>query len=246
MPDIDLDDLTADSADAGPRGPVTAASDRFIATAAALDPDALRAPSLCEGWTRAHVVAHVARNADALTNLLTWARTGEPTYQYASADIRDSDIEAGAARPPEELLDDVRVAVARFAQSVIDLPDDKWSVEIRKGPGGTGEALPARRIMWFRLVEVEVHHVDLDAGYSPADWPEPFVSRALTETVSAFRRHEGMPPVTLDIDGRVEVVRPGGPTVAGSAPDVLAWLIGRSRGTGLRSDQPLAAVPAWK
>jgi maleylpyruvate isomerase len=246
VPDIDTDDLTADSADAGPRGPVTAASDRFIATVAALDSDALRVPSLCEGWTRAHIVAHVARNADSLTNLLTWAHTGEPTYQYVSQEARDADIETGASRSPEELLDDLRSTVARFAQAVLDLPDDRWSVEIRKGPGGSGEAIPARRVMWARLMEVEVHHVDLAAGYSPSDWPEPFVSRALTETVSGFRRHDTMPPVTLDVDGRVDVIRPGGPTVTGSAPDVLAWLIGRSPGTGLRSYQPLPPVPAWK
>jgi maleylpyruvate isomerase len=28
------------------------------------------------GWTRGHLLTHVARNADALRNLLTWARTG--------------------------------------------------------------------------------------------------------------------------------------------------------------------------
>lgn len=234
------------AAEVGPRGPVTAASDRFVTTVAGLGGDAFREPSLCPGWTRAHVVAHVARNADSLTNLLTWARTGRPTYQYSSPTSRNADIEAGATRSWDEALDDLKAAVDRFSQAVVDLPDDAWSTEVRKGPGGTGETIPARRVMWMRLLEVEVHHVDLRAGYSPADWPAPFVARALTDTVAGFRRHDDFPPLTLDIDGRIEVVRPGGPTVAGSAPDVLAWLIGRSDGESLAADRPLPRLPAWK
>ena len=33
-------------------------------------------------------------------------------------------------------------------------------------------------LVWGRLREVEVHHVDLDAGYRPADWPEAFAPPA--------------------------------------------------------------------
>src|SRR3954447_4566989 len=44
-----------------------------------LTDDDLRKPSRLPGWTRAHVVAHLARNADALINLCTWARTGVET-----------------------------------------------------------------------------------------------------------------------------------------------------------------------
>ena len=49
-----------------------------------LVPEDFAGPSLLPGWTRAHVLAHVAGNADALVNLLTWARTGEETPMYAS------------------------------------------------------------------------------------------------------------------------------------------------------------------
>lgn len=250
MPDIDteptIDSVSEPATDSGPRGPVTGASERLVATVAGLDADAYRGPSPLPGWTRAHVVVHLARNADSLTNLLTWARTGEPTYQYDSATAREAQITAGVARPPEEAVDDLRDAIARFAQAVVDLPDDAWSTEVRRGPGGTGEAIPARRVMWSRLLEVEVHHVDLDAGYTPDDWPAAFVTRALTETAGGFRRHEGFPPLTLDVGGRTEVVRPGGPTVGGSASALLAWLIGRSSGADLTADGPLPALPAWK
>jgi hypothetical protein len=34
------------------------------------------APCALEGWSRRHLVSHFARNADAVGNLLAWARTG--------------------------------------------------------------------------------------------------------------------------------------------------------------------------
>ena len=42
----------------------------------------VRAPSLCEGWSRAHVLAHVARNAEAIQRLAQWAVDGAPRPMY--------------------------------------------------------------------------------------------------------------------------------------------------------------------
>lgn len=61
-------------------------------------------PSYLPGWSRAHVVAHVARNADALVNLLTWARTGVETPMYASGDQRAREIDEGARRRPRSCV----------------------------------------------------------------------------------------------------------------------------------------------
>ena len=58
-------------------------TDRLLATVDGLDDAALRQPSRLPGWTRAHVLTHIARNADGLVNLVTWARTGEETPMYA-------------------------------------------------------------------------------------------------------------------------------------------------------------------
>jgi maleylpyruvate isomerase len=64
-----------------------------------LPDDALRAPSALPGWTRAHVAAHVARNAEALTRLATWARTGVETRMYPSREHRAAEIESSATAP---------------------------------------------------------------------------------------------------------------------------------------------------
>ena len=44
---------------------VDRATARLLATARTLDDDAVRAPSPLPGWTRGHVLTHVARNADS-------------------------------------------------------------------------------------------------------------------------------------------------------------------------------------
>ena len=65
-------------------------------------------PSLLPGWDRRHVVAHVARNADALVNLMTWARTGEETPMYPSVEARDAGIAEAAALDPPALRTELK------------------------------------------------------------------------------------------------------------------------------------------
>jgi maleylpyruvate isomerase len=209
------------------------------------DPD-LGGPSLCPGWTRAHVLTHVARNADGLVNLLTWARTGVETPQYPSVEARNADIEAGSARPAAEIVADLEAAAGRFAQAIAELPADRWDERVRMR---SGREVPASRIPWFRLVELEVHHVDLDADYTPAHWPPDFVERMLSVEAQRLSEREGFPALSLrDVDTqRVWSIGAGGPTVTGPAAALLAWLIGRAGGDGLTVEPagPLPSLPPW-
>src|SRR5215813_11810747 len=82
---------------------VEAASERLAATVAKLTDEDVRAPSRLPGWTRGHVLAHLARNADSLVNLLTWARTGTETRMYGSPAERDGGIEARSEEHTSEL-----------------------------------------------------------------------------------------------------------------------------------------------
>src|SRR5688572_4026869 len=92
---------------------VGSATEHLLATAERLDDGSLREPSLLPGWTRGHVLTHVARNADGLINLLSWARTGVETPAYASREAREADIEAGAGRPVAAQLADLRDSAER-------------------------------------------------------------------------------------------------------------------------------------
>src|ERR1700722_20836800 len=78
-------------------------TERLLAEVAGLPDEALRAPTALPGWTRAYLLAHIAANADALRNLIHWARTGEERRMYASSEAREAGIAAGAELPPPDL-----------------------------------------------------------------------------------------------------------------------------------------------
>ncbi|MDG4796679.1 maleylpyruvate isomerase family mycothiol-dependent enzyme [Micromonospora sp. WMMD1082] len=228
-------------------GEVDDATARLLRTAATFDAADLAAPSLLPGWSRGHVLAHLARNADGLVNLLTSARTGERIPMYASAEAREADISAGAPRPPEEHLDDLRRSADRFAAAVAAMPVSAWAatVETRQGPW------PATLLVWGRLRELEIHHVDLAAGYRPADWSPDFGHRLLREVATGLADRVDAPAMVLRFDGSShELVvgdRERAPVVAGSAADLAAWLTGRDPGTTLTvtPDGRLPRPPEW-
>jgi maleylpyruvate isomerase len=228
-------------------GEVDNATARLLRTAAAFGAADVAGPSLLPGWTRGHVLTHLARNADGFVNLLTAARTGEPIPMYASPQARTADIEAGAARAPEELLDDLRRSAERFTAAVEAMPVQAWAatVQARRGPW------PAAMLVWGRLREIEVHHMDLGAGYRPADWPEAFAQRLLHEVATGLADNPDAPAMVLHFDGvRHELVvgdPERAPTVTGPVPELVAWLIGRSAGELLTvaPDGPLPTPPEW-
>src|SRR5215218_9667122 len=135
------------------------------------------------GWSRAHVVAHLARNADALVNLLTWARTGVETPMYPSREARDAGIETTAALPPAELRADFAAACDRLAEAVQQLPVDAWRAQVRVRQGGT---VPASAVPWMRAKEVWVHGVDLRAGLTFADLPADFCAALVDDVLGLF------------------------------------------------------------
>lgn len=229
---------------------VDRATARLVATVERLDDEAVRRPSPLPGWTRGHVLTHIARNADGCTNLLTWARTGVETPQYESMARREADIAAGADRPAAEQLVDIRTAAEQFAAAVAAMPPDRWAEVVRWANGGTG---PAATVVWARLREVEVHHVDLAAGYRPADWPAAFVHRLLHELARGLETNPAAPALVVHATdlGHELTVGPAATarsTVRGPGHAVAAWLAGRSTGAGLTvtPDGPLPPVPTWK
>jgi maleylpyruvate isomerase len=222
---------------------VEAATEQLLRTAESLDEGSVAKPSLLPGWTVGHVVTHVARNADSYTNLLTWARTGVETPAYPTPTARAEGIEAGAGRPLADQIEDVRAAHERFADAAAAMPAEAWTFFLPS----TGQSAAA--VPWARLREVEVHHVDLGADYSPADWPDAFALRLLREIVGGANAG---PPMVLRPNGIDHALTigdaEGAPVVAGPTRSVAAWLAGRSDGTDLTvsPDGELPTPARWK
>jgi maleylpyruvate isomerase len=197
-------------------------------------------PSLLPGWTRAHVLAHLARNADAMGNLLHWARTGEETPMYASPEARDRGIEETARRSPDELRADVLGATARLAAAVRDMPAHAWAAPVRTN---RGREIAGADVVWLRCLEVWVHAVDLDAGVGFADIPEDVLAGLVDEVFRAWTSRDQVPDAVVFAGDREWGT--GALAVQGSLPDVAAWLTGRSAGEGLQADGPLPELAPW-
>jgi maleylpyruvate isomerase len=135
----------------------------------------VRQPSLLPGWTRGHVLTHLARGGNALRNVLL----DDPAYP--SQDARDADIEAGAGRTIADLEADVRASAAAFRAAALTRTD--WDVRgehsrVRAVPQVAALAPPAGRA---RTPPRRPRRGLPDGGWSPAfaalDLPEPMRSQ---------------------------------------------------------------------
>ncbi|MEU9448424.1 maleylpyruvate isomerase family mycothiol-dependent enzyme [Streptomyces sp. NPDC048277] len=205
---------------------VQEATERLLTAVAPLDNASVARPSRLPGWTVGHVLAHLARNADALTNVLD----GRP--MYASAEARDADIERDAPRPLDAQVADLRACDARFRARGAEPADWTRTVELRNGVTDSAAQVPFRR--W---AEVELHHVDLGTGYELEDLPEEFTEREIDFLAHRFLAHPDVPATRITDGTRAWRTGQEAPeaelTVTGGPADLLGWLSGRRDGSAL-------------
>ncbi|WP_035305208.1 maleylpyruvate isomerase family mycothiol-dependent enzyme [Actinokineospora inagensis] len=216
---------------------------------AELPDPAYRASSTLPGWTRAHVVSHLARNADALVNLMTWARTGVEHPAYASRADRNADIADGAGRLVQVIREDLYAACDRFHTAAARLTDADWGVTVLHP---SGAPISAAEVPELALSEAWNHLVDLDAGITYADIPAGHLDRLLDLAVRPRRARGAGTPLRLvaDLpDGRqrtweLPIATPtSSRELSGPAAAVLGWLMGRTPGDKLAGTPP--ELDAW-
>lgn len=185
---------------------------RMLVTVAPLDDATLVRPSLLPEWSVAHVLTHLARNADSHCRRTRAAIEGVMVDQYPGGlEERTAEIEDGAGRPADTVIADVRSATDRLLEAWSDVPNYAWANITRDA---TGRERPLHELPTRRLLEVEVHLVDLGIGFTHRDWPEDFVNALLPEMregATARLTSGDILPAPEDLDPE----------------DELAWLIGR-------------------
>ncbi|MGA2837825.1 MAG: maleylpyruvate isomerase N-terminal domain-containing protein [Acidimicrobiales bacterium] len=201
---------------------VAGAEERLLEEVRGLGDRDLVTPSLLPGWTLAHLLTHLARNADSHRHRTAGAVEGVVVDQYPGGTAqRAADIEAGVGRPAGEVIADLATASTRMLEAWMDAPSYAWA-GITRDSGGNER--PLRQLPGRRWLEVEVHLVDLGTGPTHRDWPDAFVAARLPgmRADMARRLPDGaVPPPAGSLDGR----------------DELAWLYGRLR----RDDLPVLA-----
>ncbi len=221
------------------------ATHRLVRTVDGLDDEALAEPSGLPDWTRAHVVAHLALNAEGLARVLDGRAEGRPTTMYPSDDRRGGDIDDLAAADRTELRDRFMAGTTRILDAVDRFPDAHWPESFERTPGG--RVIRYAAVPGMRLREVEIHHVDLAAGFDPRGWSDSFSAHLITAMVKRHPSDESFRVLATDL-ARTWVIGddPDETTVSGPAGDLAWWLTGRYPATSLTcSTGDLPAVKAW-
>lgn len=198
---------------------------RLAATIEDLTDAQVAEPSALPGWTRGHVLAHLAGVTAAMAGQAEHEGTKVEPYPGGRA-TRDAGIEAGAGRSAAEHRAAIAEAAARLAKAWEGVRDWDTPVFYRDGTL-TGTACA----MWR---EVEVHTRDLDLG--PVTWSPEFCEH-LFDFLSV-RVPAGVRLVLL-ADGREWTIGEGEPVeLRGALTDLAAWLAGREPDGPITGDRP--------
>jgi maleylpyruvate isomerase len=188
-----------------------------------MDPTLLCNPSLVPGWSRGHIVAHLAANAESHFRRTKAAADGYMVDQYSGGGSgRDLEIETRSRHSAESLIQGVLLSGAALTEQWQSVHPGAWSARVKQlnGPDLELRDLPRRR--WQ---EVAVHLVDLDIGETSADWPDDFVAPFLPRLRKSLLRRlpNGVRRPTAQLDERTELAWLYGRANPEGSPALLAW-----------------------
>ena len=221
----------------------------FAQAMCGLSDEAVQGPTALPGWTGAHLLAHVAANADALRNLVRWASTGEESPMYSSPEQRNADIEAGATRPVPELREWVATSAQELEADLGALTDAQWQHQVRTAQG---RLVPATEIPWMRSREVMIHAVDLGGPVAYADLPREFLVAVIGDAVGKRSASAEGPTVVLSptdaeqewrIEGHPDAGSPI--SVRGPLADLAAYATGRAASHLTADGDAVPELPRW-
>ena len=214
----------------------------LLATLDGMSESDLGDPSALPGWSRGHVLGHIAGNTEGLGRRARFVIDGIPRAMYESPETRDGDIEWRSHRA----LAQHRLAIAAthddLRRDIAGLPAERFGEEVElRG----ALAILIGDFSLLRLQEVCIHHSDLATdGYTWRDWPDELAVWALPRAVGMFAARGEFPVAWVEADGeRLVVTDADGPGLSGSAVEVLAWITGRASGSDL-TPVGLSTVPA--
>ncbi|WP_248761717.1 maleylpyruvate isomerase family mycothiol-dependent enzyme [Pseudarthrobacter sp. SSS035] len=203
------------------------AADAVASTAAKFTDEDVKAPSGLPGWTRGHVLAHLAGISNAMARQLEFAARGATVELYdGGQDGRTKAIEMSAGHNADAHRADLQAGLDRALTAFDSLEGDAdWQASIAYRGGVVFDGGLA---LWRELV---IHTADLGAGLGPETWSRKFCEHLFDFLAARVPAGEklvlqplGLPPVTLGL-GRSTVI-------SGMITDIAAWLAGREPSLG--------------
>ncbi|WP_309113667.1 maleylpyruvate isomerase family mycothiol-dependent enzyme [Saccharothrix sp.] len=181
---------------------------------AGLTDDRVREPSVLPGWTRGHVLAHIAGVTEAMARQAENEGTKLEPYP-GGRPARDAAIEERAGRSAAEHRTAIAAAVERLEKAWDGVRD--WSTPVAYRDGTLEDTAYA---VWR---EIEIHTFDL--GLGPVTFSPEFCEHAVD--FLAKRVPDGV-QLILASPGRKWTIGTGEPhELRGEATDLVVWLAGR-------------------
>ncbi|MEY2967347.1 MAG: hypothetical protein RLY50_1397 [Actinomycetota bacterium] len=193
---------------------------RLLEVVDALADDAFAGDSHLPGWTRSHVVGHLALNARSHVHLISCAMRGEQGEQYpGGAAARAAAIDEASGWLPADARRELRRAVYELEGGWAGASAEAWQ---GTGLSPSGLVVSIADLPFLRWRETVVHLADLDAGYTHQEWPHMWVRLELDRQKMAWAASHPMgltqlPAAANALDERTR----------------LAWLLGRLEVDGL-------------
>ena len=155
-----------------------------------IEPTSVREPSLLPNWSRAHVLSHIARNAEGLRRFFVAAEDGLVGEQYPGGRVkRDADIDDGAKHDFSVIVSEVRTSIWELEGAWARASAEVWA---SKGRLLTGAEVTLEESVFRRWREVVVHTSDLGYAYTWANWPNDYVRFELDRQLMAWRASQPM------------------------------------------------------
>lgn len=226
----------------------------FREHAASLQDADVRDASRLPGWSRGHVLAHVAGVAEAMERQLQYAADGETVDLYdGGSDGRNRAIEEGAVRSAEQHRQQLDTTLSNALSAFRDLQESGWRTPISYRGGVVRDGGLA---LWRELV---IHGTDLGTGGEADDWSPQFcehlfgflsarvpsgVRLRIQPIGMASRVLAGVPLASGSaLNGSTALMDGSIISVNGMATDIAAWLAGRTPNLGsLRAEADADAV----
>lgn len=203
-----------------------AAHQRLLSSLDDLTDVECRGPSLLPGWSRGHVLTHLARNADSHTHLLIAAGQGQIAEQYPGGlQARNQAIEDGSGRSAIDLTNDVRSSIYALEAAWAGATPTTWAGEGRTARGGV---IAMSDLVFMRWREVEVHHADLGRDFGWQQWSDLYVRLELDKQLMIWRSRKPM-GLTVLPETAMKLL----------PAHRLAWLLGRVDVEGLGKPDPI-------
>ena len=217
------------------------AADAVSSLAGKLTEADVPAASALPGWTRGHVLAHIAGISNAMARQLEYAARGETVELYDGGyDGRTKAIEMNAGHALAQHRADLDAALQRALRAFDSLDTDADADAGNADAAGAagwrapisyrgGVVLDGGLALWRELV---IHASDLNTGRGPETWSRPFCEHLFTFLAARVPEEQklvlqplGLPPVTIGTGGRSTVI-------SGMVTDIAAWLAGREPSLG--------------